>query len=67
MNIKCKLLAMSGGFTGTISQALPLEVLFPILYFNRPCLRVGRLLPINVSALSEARFHERASRQCMIS
>jgi len=47
MNIECKL-AMSGGFTGTISQALPPEVLFPILYFNGPCqcLRVGRLLPI---------------------
>jgi hypothetical protein len=32
MNIKCKLLAMAGGFTGTISQALPPEVLFPNLY-----------------------------------
>ena len=30
LNIKCKLLAMSGGFTGTISQALPPGVLFPI-------------------------------------
>jgi hypothetical protein len=54
MNIKCKLLAMSGGFAGTISQALPPEVLFPILYFNRPfqCLRVGRLFPINVHLVS---------------
>jgi hypothetical protein len=29
MNIKCKLLAMAGGFTMTISQALFPEVLFP--------------------------------------
>jgi hypothetical protein len=32
MNVKCKLLAMAGGFTMAISQALFPEVLFPILY-----------------------------------
>ncbi len=30
MNIKCKLLAMAGGFTRAIAQALFPEVLFPI-------------------------------------
>jgi hypothetical protein len=34
MNIKCKLLAMAGGFTGTISQALPPQVLFPSFYIS---------------------------------
>jgi hypothetical protein len=29
MNVKCKLLAMVGGFIGAISQALFPEVLFP--------------------------------------
>ena len=32
MNIKCKLLAMAGGFTGAISQALFPEVLFPTFF-----------------------------------
>jgi hypothetical protein len=32
VNVECKLLALAGGFTMAISQALFPEVLFPILY-----------------------------------
>ena len=39
MNIKCKLLAMAGGFTGAISQALFPEFLIrpKLLHFYRLC------------------------------
>jgi hypothetical protein len=37
MNVKCKLLAMAGGFTKATSQALPPEVLFPNFCTSTVC------------------------------
>ncbi len=59
MNIKCKLLAMAGGFTGAISQALFPEVLFPTFFTSTVHTTprdVGRSeLSRSLSVVSEAR------------